>query len=59
MKNSKFLFTESTVFFSEIEYRVDEKVGQLQIPIYRTGDLSKELTVICYTEQGTVNVLKL
>ena len=58
MKISNFLFTESTVFFSEIEYRVDEKVGPLQIPIYRTGDLSKELTVICYTEPGTVNVQK-
>lgn len=44
---------ESTVFFAKSEFEVDEKVGQLQIPIYRTGDLSQELTVICYTEEGS------
>ena len=42
------------MFFPKSEFQVDEKVGQLQIPIYRTGDLSQELTVICYTQEGKV-----
>ncbi|XP_053399449.1 FRAS1-related extracellular matrix protein 2-like isoform X2 [Mercenaria mercenaria] len=44
---------ESTVFFPEILYSVDEKVSKLEIPVYRTGDLSDELMVICYTAEGT------
>ena len=48
----KCIIPESTVFFPKSEFQVDEKVGQLQIPIYRTGDLSQELTVICYTQGG-------
>ena len=29
-----------------------ENMTKLEIPIYRTGDLSQEMMVICYTRQG-------
>ncbi|XP_004577563.2 FRAS1-related extracellular matrix protein 2 [Ochotona princeps] len=44
---------ESTVFIPHSEYSVEEDVGELFIPIRRTGDVSRELMVICYTQQGT------
>ncbi|XP_017206108.3 FRAS1-related extracellular matrix protein 2 [Oryctolagus cuniculus] len=44
---------ESTVFIPHPEYSVEENVGELFIPIRRTGDVSRELMVICYTQQGT------
>ncbi|XP_014777556.1 extracellular matrix protein 3 [Octopus bimaculoides] len=53
---------ESNVFIPEKEYRVTEKESKLDIPVYRTGDLSEPLSVICHTVQETaagspVNVL--
>ncbi|XP_012886943.1 PREDICTED: FRAS1-related extracellular matrix protein 2 [Dipodomys ordii] len=44
---------ESTVFIPQSEYSIEEDVGELLIPLQRTGDVSQELMVICYTEQGT------
>ncbi|XP_060554877.1 FRAS1-related extracellular matrix protein 2-like isoform X2 [Ruditapes philippinarum] len=44
---------ESTVFFPEVLYSVEEKTSKLEIPIFRTGDLSDEFMVICYTAEGT------
>ncbi|KAM5147251.1 FRAS1-related extracellular matrix protein 2 [Callospermophilus lateralis] len=44
---------ESTVFIPQSEYSVEEDVGELFIPIRRTGDVSQEFMVICYTQQGT------
>lgn len=46
------LSTESTVFFSQASYSIAEDIGEFLLPVKRTGDLSKELMVICYTEQG-------
>ena len=45
------LFSESTVSFAEVNFKRSE--GEpLDIPVYRTGDLSEELVVICSTVQS-------
>ncbi|XP_048840186.1 FRAS1-related extracellular matrix protein 2-like [Brienomyrus brachyistius] len=44
---------ESTVFIPQSSYAVEEDVGELFIPMKRSGDISQELMVICYTQQGT------
>lgn len=50
---SLLLQTESTVFFPEHTHTVEEDVGELFIPVHRSGDISQELMVVCYTQQGT------
>ncbi|KAL4838328.1 hypothetical protein H8958_009124 [Nasalis larvatus] len=44
---------ESTVFIPQSKYSIEEDVGELFIPIRRSGDVSQELMVVCYTQQGT------
>lgn len=46
------LSSESTVFFPEQIHSVQEDVGELFIPVHRSGDISEELMVVCYTQQG-------
>uniref|UniRef100_H3CX40 FRAS1 related extracellular matrix 2a n=1 Tax=Tetraodon nigroviridis TaxID=99883 RepID=H3CX40_TETNG len=44
---------ESTVFFPEQIQSVEEDVGELFIPVHRSGDISQELMVVCHTQQGS------
>uniref|UniRef100_A0A8C8SHP3 FRAS1 related extracellular matrix 2 n=1 Tax=Pelusios castaneus TaxID=367368 RepID=A0A8C8SHP3_9SAUR len=44
---------ESTVFIPQSTYIIEEDIGELFIPVKRNGDVSQELMVICYTQQGT------
>ncbi|KAM8975891.1 FRAS1-related extracellular matrix protein 2 [Pelodytes ibericus] len=46
---------ESTVFIPQSVYRIEEDIGELLIPVRRSGDVEEELMVICYTHQGTAS----
>ena len=45
--------TESTVFIPRASFGIDENIGELLIPVHRSGDVSEELMVVCHTLQGT------
>ena len=43
--------------FAESQYIVDESEQKVDVLIVRTGDLSYESSVICYTRQRTAQVM--
>uniref|UniRef100_H2YPT4 Calx-beta domain-containing protein n=1 Tax=Ciona savignyi TaxID=51511 RepID=H2YPT4_CIOSA len=44
---------ESTVFIPQAKYTVVEDIGELLVPLHRSGDATNEFMVICYTEPDT------
>ncbi|XP_016383874.1 FRAS1-related extracellular matrix protein 2-like isoform X2 [Sinocyclocheilus rhinocerous] len=44
---------ESTVFFPQASFAVEEDIGEILIPVHRRGDVSEELLVVCHTQQGS------
>ena len=51
-------FSGPTVGFEAPEYDFKESAGTVKIPLVREGDLSQEVSVICYTRQDTARVVK-
>ncbi|KAL2094306.1 hypothetical protein ACEWY4_009025 [Coilia grayii] len=44
---------ESRVFIPQGSFTTEEDIGELLIPVRRSGDVSEELMVVCHTLQGT------
>lgn len=46
------------MFFPQASFAVEEDIGELLIPVHRRGDVSEELMVVCYTQQGAIHSIR-
>ncbi len=44
---------EPVLFFDVVSMKVSEDIGDMQLPVKRTGDLTDAVSVVCYTESGS------
>ncbi|XP_028977079.2 FRAS1-related extracellular matrix protein 2 [Esox lucius] len=44
---------ESTVYIPLPSFSVEEDAGEVLVPVHRSGDVSQELLVVCYTHQDS------
>ena len=51
------LISVPKMYFVSKEYTVNESSKVINVPVLRSGDLSYESSVICYTRQNTAQVM--
>lgn len=44
------------MFIPQAEFKIEEDIGELLVPVHRSGDASQELMVVCHTHQGETSL---